>query len=129
SFAKWDRSSSAGFDRGRVCAVEQVEELEQDLSLHALGYSKSLRQSHVGVDEWWSGEMISTGARTVIDFVEGKIAVRVLGCRRDRVEVESALSAEYAADLNLPRQLYEPVDLERVGERKIRRTLVEIRTV
>src|SRR6476646_3613765 len=65
----------------------------------------------------------------MIDRVEGAVSIRILERERLATEVETTLGSEDSADLKLPRQLQQAVDLEGVLDGQIRWSFIQIWSV
>jgi len=113
-------------DRRRVLPVQYVEELEQHLHSDALRKIDSLGKTHIEIHEWRRCESVSPGRE--IDPGQSAVAIRIC-CRSGAAEMETALRAKDAAELDLPGQLEQAVELKSVVDGQVRWSFVEIRAV
>jgi hypothetical protein len=100
-----------------ILAVQQVEELEQQLYLDTIGDIETLGNAHIEIYEWGRRKGVPPGGK--IDTVEITVTVRVSVERVETAEVKAALRSNDAADLNLPRKIHEPVDLKNMIQRQV----------
>ena len=97
-------------DRPWILTVQEIEELEQQLYLDTIGDVETLGKAHIEINERRRGKGIPPGGK--IDAVEITVAVRVSIERVETAEAKAALGPKDAADLKLPRKIYEPIDLK-----------------
>src|SRR5580704_1376223 len=110
-------------DGRRVTVIEQVEELEEPLNPYVLAHHPSPGHAQVHVDEGRRRKGIAAG----FEVASIKVIVAVLierHCCRLRVP-EPALRPEKAAELNLPRQFHEAMDLEGMPQSEIGGAVIE----
>src|SRR5580704_9909598 len=110
-------------DGRRVTVIEQVEEHEEPLNPYVLAHHPSPGHAQVHVDEGRRRKGIAAG----FEVASIKVIVAVLierHCCRLRVP-EPALRAEKAAELNLPRQFHEAMDLEGMPQSEIGGSVIE----
>src|SRR6202040_3286080 len=104
---------------GRVGIVKQIEEFEKSLDFEALTDDPSFGDAQVHVDEGRGAESVAAGFQ--IAAVKRAVSVQVDRCHCASGIAEAALRPEQAAELNLPGQFHEAVELESVTESEIRR--------
>jgi hypothetical protein len=97
-------------DRGWVLTIQQIEKLKEYLCLDSFADVETLGEAQIDIDEWRRGEAISP--RRKIDTVEITIAVRVSVQSVEAAKVKTALCANNAAYLKLPRKIRQAVDLK-----------------
>src|SRR5262245_31967463 len=110
-----------------ILTVQQIEELEQQLNLDAIADVETLGKAHIEINECRRGKSIPPGGK--IDPVEITVAVRVPVQRVEAAEVKAALRPKDAADLKLPRKIYEPVDLKNMIQCQPCRAFSQIRSI
>ena len=93
------RICSCRFYRSRILAIEQIEELEEDLHFGPLANRELFRKAHIEINK--SRRSKGIPPRSQIDAVEIRIAVPVKR-RSSAAEVKSALCSEDAAELHFP---------------------------
>src|SRR5262245_33143485 len=103
------RIGAHGKDRGGVLTIQKVKELKHHLQFESLGEVDSLRETHVEIRKRRRRESISS--RNEIDPRQGAIAVGIR-CGSGATVMKATLRAKDAAELNLPGQLDQTVDLE-----------------
>src|SRR5690242_13134465 len=103
-----------GLDGRRILPIEYIEELEQHLQSRTLTQIEALAEAHVEVHVVGRGESITTPCQ--IDAVERAIAVRI-DVGSGAAVVKPALCAKDAAQLYLPRQFKQAVELKSVSQR------------
>src|SRR6267143_5258530 len=97
-------------DRGWVLTIQQIKKLKEYLCLDSFADVETLGEAQIDIDEWRRGEGISP--RRKIDTVEITIAVWVSVQSVEAAKVKTALCANNAADLKLPRKIHQPVNLK-----------------
>src|SRR6266850_4888036 len=101
-------------NRGWVLTIQQIEKLKEYLCLDSFADVKTLGEAQIDIDEWRRGEGISP--RRKIDTVEITIAVWVSVQSVEAAKVKTALCANNAADLKLPRKIRQAVDLKDMNQ-------------
>lgn len=104
-------------DGSRILTIQEIEEFEQDMQLDPLSKVETFSKAHVKVNEGRGSEGIPAGAGSVIDSIKGPVTVGILRDSGSATKVEPTLRPEDAADLNLPGQVDQPVDLKDMLER------------
>ncbi len=108
------RKILAGLDRGWVLPIQYIEKLYQQLHAYAVAEIESFGKAKIEIDERRCSKRISSGGK--IDPVEITVSVRISVQGVEAAKVKTALGPKYAADLKLPGQIYQPVDLENMVE-------------
>ena len=106
-------------DCGRILSIQEIEEFEQDLQLDPLSKVETLGKAHVEVNEGRGSESIPAGIWPMIDRIESPITIGILCDGGIATKVKPTLRPEDAANLNLPGQVDQPVDLEDIIQRQI----------
>ena len=104
------RNSLTRLNRSGILTVKNIEKLKQQLHLYPFADVELFGEAHIEIHERRRGEGIPS--RRSIDTVEITVAVRVSAQGIEAAKVKTALHPKDAADLKLPGQFDQSVDLK-----------------
>ena len=103
--------------RGRIPSIKEIKELEEGLCPDALVDAEGFCDAQVHIRKMRRCERVA--ARFQVPAIEVLVAVLIEGHERALRVVKTALRSDEAAELNLPRKLYEPMRFEGMAQGKI----------